>query len=85
MRTCERYKDDICILGLEQFKPTEEYCQSCAHYKGPSRGLGDDIAEVFKKTGIEAVANVLKKGKDCGCGKRRAALNEAFPKGKSDG
>ena len=83
MRTCERYKDDICTLGLQQFKPTEEFCASCDHYRGPSRGLGDDLSTVFKKTGVEKVAKAIKK--NCGCGKRRASLNKRFPKEQSDG
>ena len=85
MRTCTNYQEDVCILGLEQFKPSEEYCASCKHYKGPSRGLGDDVANALKKTGVEKVVNRLSGGKECGCGKRRAALNRVFPKDKSDG
>jgi hypothetical protein len=47
----------------------------------PSRGLGDTVEKVARATGIDrvvkAVSNVTKK--DCGCGKRKEALNKAFP------
>jgi len=46
-----------------------------------SRGLGDTIEKITTATGIkqivEAGAKVLKK--DCGCAKRREALNKSFP------
>lgn len=75
-RTCNNYQDDRCILGLEQFKPSEEYCRTCKHYDGPDRGLGDKVAKAIKKTGLDKLAP-----KGCGCGKRRAALNRTFPNG----
>ena len=47
-----------------------------------SRGLGDSIAKVTKVTGLNSLAqmgaNILGK-KDCGCNKRKEALNKAFP------
>lgn len=52
----------------------------------PSRGLGDDIAKVMHATGMATVVNAVTKAagiKDCGCGKRQAAMNQAVPyKGK---
>lgn len=46
-----------------------------------SRGLGDSIERFTKATGIKKVVDTVAKktGKDCGCGKRRDALNRAFP------
>ena len=42
------------------------------------KGLGDTIEAITKKTGIKkAVEKVA--GKDCGCKKRREALNKKFP------
>ena len=50
----------------------------------PISGLGDVIDRATTVTGIKAatewVAN--KTGKDCGCNKRKEALNKAFPFGK---
>jgi len=47
-----------------------------------SKGLGDTIAKVTKVTGLNSLAqmgaNILGK-KDCGCNKRKEALNKAFP------
>ena len=46
-----------------------------------SRGLGDDIERMTKLLGIKAIAEAYTEatGKDCGCGKRRDALNELVP------
>jgi hypothetical protein len=46
-----------------------------------SKGLGDTIEKVTKATGIKKVVETVAKaaGKDCGCGKRKEALNRAFP------
>jgi hypothetical protein len=42
-----------------------------------SKGLGDTIEKITKATGIKKVVDTVSKatGKDCGCGKRKAALN----------
>jgi len=44
---------------------------------GRLRGLGDIVHSVAVATGIAAV--VERSGVDCGCAKRRAALNAVFP------
>ena len=47
-----------------------------------SRGLGDSIAKFTKVTGINTLAQMGAKAvgkKDCGCNKRKEALNKAFP------
>jgi hypothetical protein len=36
------------------------------------------VEKVARATGVAQVVKVVVKG-DCGCAKRRAALNEAFP------
>ena len=43
-----------------------------------SKGLGDTIEKVTKATGIKKVVKAVA-GEDCGCPKRRDALNRAFP------
>lgn len=47
----------------------------------PSKGLGDTIEKITTATGIKKVVHAVSKatGKDCGCNKRRDALNRAFP------
>ncbi len=42
-----------------------------------AKGLGDTIEKITKATGIKKVVDTVSKatGKDCGCGKRKAALN----------
>jgi len=42
-----------------------------------SKGLGDTIEKITKATGIKKVVDTVAKatGKDCGCGKRKEALN----------
>jgi len=47
-----------------------------------SKGLGDKIENVLKKTGIKKIVNKIftKKGTECGgCDKRKKWLNEKFP------
>ena len=47
-----------------------------------SKGLGDTIAKITKATGIDKVAEGVAKARgaeDCGCNKRKEALNKAFP------
>lgn len=42
-----------------------------------SKGLGDTIEKITTATGIKKVVDTVSKttGKDCGCGKRKEALN----------
>lgn len=46
-----------------------------------SKGLGDTIEKITTATGIKKIAEKISKvtGKDCGCDKRKDALNRAFP------
>jgi len=47
-----------------------------------SKGLGDSIEKFTKATGIKTLAEATAKlagKKDCGCNKRKQALNKAFP------
>ena len=47
-----------------------------------SKGLGDSLEKFFQKTGIKTMVKAGSKltgVKDCGCGKRKNALNKAFP------
>jgi len=46
--------------------------------KQKSKGLGDSIEKVLKKTGIDKVAKKVL-GDDCGCEERKKALNKMFP------
>jgi len=49
-----------------------------------SKSLGDTIEKMTVATGIKKLAEKYTQvtGKDCGCNKRKAALNKAFPYGK---
>ena len=44
-------------------------------------GLGDVVEAAAKATGVKAVVDKISEvtGKDCGCGKRKEALNKAVP------
>ena len=46
--------------------------------KKKSEGLGDTIAKVTKKTGIDKLVKFVA-GEDCGCESRRERLNKLFP------
>jgi hypothetical protein len=43
-----------------------------------SKGLGDTLEKVFKKTGIDKVVKFIA-GEDCGCDERKDKLNKLFP------
>jgi hypothetical protein len=45
-----------------------------------SRGLGDSIFKITQVTGIKAAVDSVTE--DCGCNKRRDALNRVFPYNK---
>lgn len=84
---CRHYIAGKCDLGLFNGKPESADCASCDRYTGPSRGLGDKIAKAAKLTGAATIVNLVSTitEKDCGCGKRRAKLNEAFPTRNDNG
>lgn len=46
-----------------------------------SKGLGDTIEKLTTVTGVKKIVETVAKatGKDCGCNKRRDALNRVFP------
>tara|TARA_Y100001963_G_scaffold150851_1_gene232682 strand:+ start:155 stop:313 length:159 start_codon:yes stop_codon:yes gene_type:complete len=47
-----------------------------------SKGLGDSIEKFTKYTGIKSFVQMVNRSrgvKDCGCNKRKQALNKAFP------
>ena len=47
-----------------------------------SKGLGDTIEKITTATGIKQTLEALKGKKDCGCNKRKEALNKILPYGK---
>ena len=51
------------------------------------RGLGDLVEKVTVNTGIKRIVDKIAKatGKDCGCNKRKDALNRLVPFKKEDG
>ena len=52
------------------------------NYMAKSKGLGDSIEKFTKITGIHSLTQMGIKAigkKDCGCKKRKEALNKAFP------
>ena len=44
-----------------------------------SKGLGDSIERITEITGIKKVVDKITGEKDCGCNKRKEALNKKFP------
>ena len=43
-----------------------------------SKGLGDSVEKVLKATGLDKIAKKVL-GDDCGCEKRKQALNKLYP------
>ena len=54
---------------------------SASEKKESSKGLGDTIEKITEVTGIKAAVEWFSEttGVDCGCDKRKEALNKAFP------
>ena len=50
-------------------------------WKHKSRGLGDTVEKITTASGIKRVVNTVAKmtNSDCGCAKRKEALNRAVP------
>ncbi len=67
-----------CVLEVATPDCLPAACETCEHYRGPSRGLGDVVAKVAQVTGVAAAVKAFA-GEGCGCGQRRAALNRAMP------
>ena len=42
-------------------------------------GMGDVVESFTEATGIKKLVDFAANGKDCGCQKRKEALNKAFP------
>lgn len=74
-----------CSIGLHDGRPTDADCDACSHYVGQDRGLGDKVHRLAVSIGADRVAKKIKNatGKDCGCGRRRAALNRLLPSKES--
>jgi hypothetical protein len=50
-----------------------------------SKGLGDTIEKITTATGIKQMVHAVTKAvgkEDCGCNKRKEAMNKAFPYNK---
>lgn len=73
----DKCTDDAARLEVGEF-PSAGVCGVCHRYEGAPRGAGDIIHLIAKATGVAAVVEKATGG-DCGCAKRRAALNAAIP------
>lgn len=71
-------------------KPNESSCFECKHgipwgcekqKEQKSRGLGDTVEKVTRKSGVKKIVNLYSKvtGKPCGCDDRQTALNKKKP------
>lgn len=83
---CGYLNGGFCSLGHFNAKPTNKDCLSCEDYDGTSRGLGDDIAALTKKYGVEGLTKKIAKrfDVDCGCKDRQKKWNEMFPHESED-
>jgi len=52
-----------------------------------SKGLGDDLEKIFKKTGVKTIVDRVSEGLNipCGCEGRKQAMNALFPYRKRNG
>ena len=52
-----------------------------------SKGLGDDLEKIFKKTGVKTIVDRVSQGLNipCGCQGRKQAMNTLFPYRRKNG
>lgn len=69
------------LMHRGQPELTHEAFMRAEGFAFPARGLGDTVARVADATGLAQVTNLIKQatGRDCGCRRRREALNRAVP------
>jgi len=77
--SCVHKFADRCNLGLFGGKPSDDDCDSCDQYSGPDRGLGDRVHSALSTFGVDRIAKAVMPSRGCGCGKRRAKLNQLVP------
>ena len=79
-------KREICITGeLSRYarkilsRPQEGF--GTQDLKMKAKGFGDTVEQIAEATGIKKVVEAVsaKTGKECGCNKRKEALNKLFP------
>jgi len=80
-RNCKSWNGSACGLGFYGGKPSPGVCRQCNRRKPRIQGLGDAVERVTELTGIKSVVDKVSKitGRDCGCGKRKEALNKLVP------
>ena len=76
--TCMMRIADQCLHAKHKGTTDDQRCATCAGYMGAPRGAGDVVHAITTATGIAAAVKAVTGG-DCGCAKRRAALNAALP------
>ena len=81
-RPCDWYENG-CLIGNHGGEPTASDCASCMDYKGASRGAGDRVARLLEIVKLDTLRTKKRAKGGCGCGQRRAALNERFPSRRS--
>lgn len=83
MTRCDHMAAGACSLGLFGGRPSEGVCSRCPKYEGPARGAGDVIHSALDAIGIVKVMEFVFDG-NCGCERRRAALNAMMPRKEGD-
>lgn len=80
--SCIYFQNPRCLNAMSDatfLKDVDEnICSQCSHYSGRARGAGDVLHSITTATGISKVVKAIV-GDDCGCQKRRAALNAMLP------
>ena len=81
MPSCRYLELPVCVHPSIRGPIEPSRCDTCEHYKGPPRGLGDAIHAVARATGVHRAVKAVEAvtGVQCGCEERRAALNRIAP------
>jgi RNA polymerase sigma factor (sigma-70 family) len=70
-RSIQKARQEILGKDIHQYKN-----KRLKHMK--SKGFGDTIEKLTKATGIKKLVELISNGKDCGCDKRKEALNKLW-------
>ena len=77
--SCDQLHGTYCLAsqGGNQNIGDLTTAHDCPLARFPSRGLGDTVDKITTATGIKSLVKAVMP--DCGCDKRRSALNNVFP------
>ena len=77
--TCRHWSEDSDYCSVMKVLAPRSVCEGCKKFEPNGVGLGDVVEKVISVATLGTAKRIARKaaGGDCGCSKRRAALNRA--------